>query len=168
MPPTISAWLPDEPDERATYLANLGGPHLLALAGSLIATQFAEALRPLDLQISDWLLLDRLYPHHEALSAGELATRAGIPASTVSTALARLGRRGLVTRRRPDDNQRTVHVHLTEAGRSFYASARPGLGAALNASYGALTPEADATLRTLLTTILNGSPAAYEGSSRRG
>ncbi|WP_412753731.1 MarR family transcriptional regulator [Krasilnikovia sp. M28-CT-15] len=45
----------------------------------------------------------------------ELAAGAGIRASTVSTALARLSRRKLVTRQRPDDDQRTVRVHLTEA-----------------------------------------------------
>ncbi|BFU44497.1 MarR family winged helix-turn-helix transcriptional regulator [Krasilnikovia sp. MM14-A1004] len=158
MSTTISAWLPEEPRERASYLAGLSGAHLLALAGSLITTQLSEALRPFDLQLSDWVLLGRLYAHPGALSAGELATGAGVRASTVSTALARLSRRQLVTRRRPDDDQRTVHVHLTEAGRMLYADARPEINAALTSSYGVLAPEDDGVLRTLLTGVLLGEP----------
>jgi DNA-binding MarR family transcriptional regulator len=153
---TISAWLPEKPQELADHLSGLSGPHLLALAGSLIITQLTKALRAYDLQLSDWLLLSRLCAVGGTVSAGELATGAGVRASTVSTALARLSRQGLVTRQRPDNDQRTVHVHVTEAGRTRHATARAEVGAALSGSYGVLTPEADDVLRTLLTAILTG------------
>lgn len=58
------------------------------------------------------LLVDR-----EAMRVGELVEAMALPQSTVSHQIQRLEKRGLLRKRRPDDDQRAVAVSLTAKGR---------------------------------------------------
>jgi DNA-binding MarR family transcriptional regulator len=67
-----------------------------------------------------WLML-RLN-RHGASSIGELADTLCITGSSATTACKRLEKAGLVVRERQLDDERTVHVSLTEMGRERVAT----------------------------------------------
>ncbi|MBL8923649.1 MAG: winged helix-turn-helix transcriptional regulator [Myxococcaceae bacterium] len=78
-------------------------------------------------------LLIRLVGRHGALTAGALARLLCVDASTVSTSLKRLERRGILRRRRdPADGRRTV-IELLSAGRALDKRERASIEAALEA-----------------------------------
>jgi DNA-binding MarR family transcriptional regulator len=64
-------------------------------------------------------MLVRILGRFPDLSAGQLADLLRIHPGTLSTALGRLERRGLVARRRGKDDRRRVTVALTAKGRRF-------------------------------------------------
>lgn len=67
-----------------------------------------------------WLML-RLY-RFGASSIGELAEGLGITGSSTTTACKRLEKAGMVVRERQLDDERMVHVSLTEEGRARVAT----------------------------------------------
>lgn len=99
-----------------------------------------------------WLL--RLLSRRGALSIGELAEYLGVTGSSVTTACKRLEKAGLVSRERQSDDERMVHVVLTEHGRERiedWNAQRRGLLSNLLAP---LNQDEQATLTTLLELIL--------------
>jgi MarR family transcriptional regulator, organic hydroperoxide resistance regulator len=61
----------------------------------------------------------RILGKHPGLSAGQLAAMLRIHPGTLSTALARLEKRGLLRRKREHDDKRRVALDLTAEGHSF-------------------------------------------------
>jgi DNA-binding MarR family transcriptional regulator len=95
-------------------------------------------------------LLIRLVGRHGTLSAGALARLLCVDASTVSTSLKRLERRGMLRRRSdPADGRRTV-VELLPAGKALDRRERASIEAALEAQLGATSQSRVALVRRFL------------------
>lgn len=95
-------------------------------------------------------LLIRLVGRHGTLSAGALARLLCVDASTVSTSLKRLERRGMLRRRSdPADGRRTV-VELLPAGKALDRRERASIEAALEAQLGATSQARVALVRRFL------------------
>jgi DNA-binding MarR family transcriptional regulator len=73
----------------------------------------------------------RIAGRFPGITAGRLSELLCVDAATVSTALARLERRGLVSRERDQRDRRRVTVALTVAGRRLDAPARGTVEAAI-------------------------------------
>ncbi len=67
-----------------------------------------------------WLL--RLLSHNGPLSIGELASKLGITTSSATIACKRLEKIGLLTRERQANDERIVHVALTQQGATQIAT----------------------------------------------
>jgi DNA-binding MarR family transcriptional regulator/N-acetylglutamate synthase-like GNAT family acetyltransferase len=104
--------------------------------------------------------------HHPDITAKTLGAELGLDRGYLSRIVARLGRRGLLARRRSQIDARRAHLALTARGRTAFA----GLDAASQRDTGALlarlAPGAQARLvgamRTI-ETLLEGRPAARAG-----
>ena len=79
----------------------------------------------------------RAGPH----TAGRLGELAGLSAASVSRLVDRLERRGLVSRRRDDEDRRLVLVHLEPAGERLLGEARVFKGSDLHRAVEAMTAE---------------------------
>ncbi|MEP9400268.1 MarR family transcriptional regulator [Sphingomonas sp. VNH70] len=67
-----------------------------------------------------YLVLSTLW-ERDGLSIGAIAERLALESSTVTPLVKRLAGAGLVTRERAPDDERQVHVRLTDAGRALQA-----------------------------------------------
>ncbi|MDL5351554.1 MarR family transcriptional regulator [Microbacterium sp. zg-YB36] len=91
-------------------------------------------------------------------TVSELSRCIGTPPSTMTSLLDRLAKRGLITRRTPETNRRTVVVGLTEAGRELAGESRKAISE-IDADLGArLTAEDVAQLRRMLRVLSAESP----------
>ena len=122
----------------------------------------ARDYRALGLNVADArvLMAALLVP---GIRAGRLAEIACIAPSTLSHLLRRLGRDGLILRARVDDDNRSVMVHLTPAGKRTAQECQR-----LNIRHEQLTmrqvdPKRIAALRPLLRQILDNVEAANPG-----
>jgi len=71
------------------------------------------------------IILMREMDHRPGISVGDLAREVSLSQATVTSIIDRLEHRELVTRTRGEKDKRTVHVELTEKGRSVLSSAPP-------------------------------------------
>jgi MarR family transcriptional regulator, organic hydroperoxide resistance regulator len=81
-----------------------------------------EALSQLDLHVSQELVLFVLW-REEGLSQSELAARLCVELPTLTKAVQRMERAGLLIRRADAQDTRVSRVYLTEKGRALYAPA---------------------------------------------
>lgn len=100
-------------------------PYLVNRVGTALAADFERAaLAHPQLSIADWRLLAVLF-HRDGQRQIDLAARTSIDASTLSRAISRLVKRGLVTRTRSPTNSREVVVDLTAKGATLVARLVP-------------------------------------------
>jgi DNA-binding MarR family transcriptional regulator len=99
-------------------------PYLLNRAGARIAASFTDEVRPLGITLPMWRVLAALN-ERDGQSVGELSGRTSIEYSTLSRVLDGLQRRGLVGRRRTQQDGRVVNLHLTPAGRAMTRRVMP-------------------------------------------
>ncbi len=90
--------------------------------------------------------------------AGQLARELHLPAPSVTHALKRLERAGLITRENDPADLRRFLFRLTPRGRRALAAGRACLVGRLRARLGRLTPEERETLVTLLDRVLEERP----------
>jgi DNA-binding MarR family transcriptional regulator len=83
-----------------------------------------RSLRHCAITYAEYNVLSALW-EQDGLLSGLLALRLGVNASTVSRAIKRLERAGLVRRQRDPADERTVRVWLTAAGREVQAKTQP-------------------------------------------
>jgi MarR family transcriptional regulator, organic hydroperoxide resistance regulator len=81
-----------------------------------------EALSQLGLHVSQELFLFVLW-REEGLSQSELAARLRVELPTVTKAVHRMERAGLLIRQADEQDSRVSRVYLTEKGRALYAPA---------------------------------------------
>jgi DNA-binding MarR family transcriptional regulator len=81
-----------------------------------------EALSQLGLHVSQELFLFVLW-REEGLSQSELAARLRVELPTVTKAVHRMERAGLLVRQADEQDTRVSRVYLTEKGRALYAPA---------------------------------------------
>ena len=92
-------------------------------ASRAVTRAYAPLLQPLGLTYPQYLVLLVLWARDGA-SVKQLGQRLALDSGTLTPLLQRLESQGLVERRRGDDDERVVRIHLTAAGRALRNKAR--------------------------------------------
>lgn len=103
---------------------------------------------------------------HDGGQARDITESSGFPKATVSRAIARLFRMGLIVASSDPGDGRARPLHLTEAGRRLYDETLPAFEAQERRMLAALTDEERATLSRLLARVVLNSvdwPRRVEG-----
>lgn len=108
----------------ATYKLTETLPYLLYTVSNHLAENFSNELRAHKLTISMYRILAGLR-ERENLRLNELADMLLIETSTLSRLVAAMSARGLVSRRRQKDDERSLHINLTPAGRRLVEALIP-------------------------------------------
>lgn len=122
----IAAWRRERPDLDVAPLEVLSRVSRLARhLDRARRTAFAQhGLEPWEFDVL--AALRRSGPPYE-LSPGTLLAQTLVTSGTMTARVDKLASRGLVTRRRDDQDRRAVHVALTDAGRTTVDAALEGL-----------------------------------------
>jgi DNA-binding MarR family transcriptional regulator len=92
-------------------------------ASRAVTRAYAPLLAPLGLTYPQYLVLLVLW-EGDGLLVRALGDRLALDSGTLTPLLKRLEHHGLVERRRGEDDERVVRIHLTAAGRALRARAR--------------------------------------------
>jgi DNA-binding MarR family transcriptional regulator len=92
-------------------------------ASRAVTRAYAPLLEPLGLTYPQYLVLLVLW-QGDRLPVKDLGERLALDSGTLTPLLKRLERQGLIERRRGEDDERVVRIHLTAAGRALRARAR--------------------------------------------
>ncbi|MBL8383258.1 MAG: MarR family transcriptional regulator [Burkholderiales bacterium] len=113
-----------------------------------------------------WTFL-RILWEHDGLTQRELSDEAGVMEPTTHAAIKAMEELGYVERRRKGENRRSMHIHLTPAGRALRERLVP-LAIAVNDAAVRGVAEADiaATRRVLLAVIENLAASELAGGQR--
>lgn len=91
-------------------------PYLINRLGPSIEEGFAGALADAGVSLQMWRVMAVLYEYGDQ-SVGDLSRLTSIPISTLSRLIDRMVKKNLVSRRRGDEDARSVSVHILENGR---------------------------------------------------
>jgi DNA-binding MarR family transcriptional regulator len=92
-------------------------------ASRAVIRAYAPLLAPLGLTYPQYLVLLVLW-ERDGLPVKDVGERLALDSGTLTPLLKRLAHQGLVERRRGEDDERVVRIHLTAAGRALHAKAR--------------------------------------------
>lgn len=115
-----------------------------------------ESAAEFDVQFPDYEILARLFwvgPPHR-LRPSQLAAGTMTPATTVTSRLDRLEKRGLVSRVRDVTDRRAVSAELSDMGRKLFARIVRRQAVAERELFGDVSPERMAVLSDLLSDLL--------------
>jgi DNA-binding MarR family transcriptional regulator len=127
--------------------------HLLRLCARGFNRTLARQLAEHDISFGQWVFL-RLLWKQEGMTQRELSEQANLTEPTVHTALAKLEKLNIVTRRTQDGNRRKQHVYLTERGRSLQKVLEPLAVEANESGLAGLDADDRRRLQDMLLTIL--------------
>lgn len=99
-------------------------PMALLRAREAVMRGFRRLLRKHGLNEQEWRIM-RALMETDALEIGELATRVFILKPSATRTVKNLEARGIVTRRRPDSDQRRSLIALTAEGRALFDELAP-------------------------------------------
>ncbi len=128
-------------------------PYLLARLGVRMGELFARELAWDGLTLPMFRVLAVLTEVAGPQRLGELSALTSSETSTMSRLLAEMQRRGLVTRERPEDDQRSLSVRLTTQGAELAARLIPRAAYYEQVAMGDLSPKRAAQLKAELTQI---------------
>ncbi len=92
-------------------------------ASRALTRAYAPLLEPLGLTYPQYLVLLVLW-EGDGVTVTELGERLALDSGTLTPLLKRLAHQGLVSRKRGEDDERVVRIHLTVAGRTLRAKAK--------------------------------------------
>src|SRR5882724_7676932 len=92
-------------------------------ASRAVIRSYAPLLEPLGLTYPQYLVLLVLW-EGDGVPVKQIGERLALDSGTLTPLLKRLEHQGLVERRRGDDDERVVRIHLTAVGRALRAKAR--------------------------------------------
>jgi DNA-binding MarR family transcriptional regulator len=92
-------------------------------ASRALTRAYAPLLEPLGLTYPQYLVLLVLW-ERDGVPVKQIGERLALDSGTLTPLLKRLDHQGLVTRRRGEDDERIVRVHLTPTGRALRTRAR--------------------------------------------
>jgi homoprotocatechuate degradation regulator HpaR len=104
-------------------------PMMLYRALDAVMPRFRRIFNEFGLTEQQWRVLRVLW-EHEDIAFRELAELTLIPAPSLVGVVDRLGKQGLVERRRSDTDRRNVFVFATGKGRELHREVRPRVNAA--------------------------------------
>ncbi len=128
-------------------------PYLLARLGVRMGELFARELARDGLTLPMFRVLAVLTETGEKQRLGELSALTSTETSTMSRLLSEMQRRGLVTRERPENDQRSLSVCLTKSGATLAARLIPRAAHYERVALGNLSARSAAQLKTELTQI---------------
>lgn len=123
--------------------------YLLARASHLLSAQFHDRLAASGVQVPTWRVLASLYDR-DGLTVGALADIVLLKQPTLSKAIDRMIKDGLVARQPSDGDRRQVRVTITPKGRALVCDL---IGQALDHEKDILTGYSAAETRTLKTML---------------
>lgn len=106
-----------------TYKLTTSMPYLLARLGVRMGSLFSQRLAAYDLTLPMYRVLAAL-SERPGQKLGDLGAMTTVELSTMSRLIGTMVVRGLVSRHRPADNERTVQIDLTEHGAEMAALLR--------------------------------------------
>jgi MarR family transcriptional regulator, organic hydroperoxide resistance regulator len=92
-------------------------------ASRALTRAYAPLLEPLGLTYPQYLVLLVLW-ERDGLPVKQLGERLALDSGTLTPLLKRLEQQGLIERRRGEDDERVVRIHLTPSGRGLRGKAR--------------------------------------------
>jgi len=92
-------------------------------ASRAVTRAYAPLLEPLGLTYPQYLVLLVLW-ERDGVPIKQLGERLALDSGTLTPLVKRLAAQGLVARRRGEDDERVVRIHLTAAGRALRSKAR--------------------------------------------
>ncbi len=95
----------------------------LYAASRAMIRAYQPLLAPLGITYPQYLVMLVLW-ERDGVSVNELGERLALDSGTLTPLLKRLAEHGLVERRRGDDDERVVRIHLTAAGRALRSKAK--------------------------------------------
>ena len=128
-------------------------PYLLARLGVRMGELFARELKRDALTLPMYRVLAFLAEENGVRRLGDLADLTVMEMSTLSRLVATMQRDGLVTRVRPESDQRSLHVGLTEAGQALYSRLAPRAAYYEQVAAGDFSAEEIEALKATLNTI---------------
>jgi len=128
-------------------------PYLLTRLGVRMGEIFARELKRDGLTLPMYRVLAFLAEENGVRRLGDLAVLTVLEMSTLSRLVATMQRDGLVTRTRPESDQRSLHVGLTEAGRTLVARLQPRAAYYEQVAAGAFSTAEIEALKATLNTI---------------
>lgn len=128
-------------------------PYLLARLGVRMGELFARELAWDGLTLPMYRVLAALTEAARPQRLGELSTLTSIETSTMSRLLTEMQRRGLITRERPENDQRSLSVGLAARGAELAARLIPRAAYYESVVTGDLPPRRAAQLKAELTQI---------------
>src|SRR4051812_34596872 len=93
-------------------------PYLLNRVGVRMGELFSHRLEPYGLTLPMYRVMAALWENADR-RLGELSDITSVELSTLSRLVGAMTRKGLVSRKRPDANARTVEINLTNKGRNL-------------------------------------------------
>jgi DNA-binding MarR family transcriptional regulator len=136
-----------EPERYTGYLIRRAQQRHVAAWARLVSTETSSV------QFAVMAVLER----RGECSQQQLCEAVDLDRSTIADLVARMERRGLLTRRRADEDRRRNVTVLTPAGREELARLRPGVEAVERELTGGLEPAERDALRAALRRLLGGS-----------
>ncbi len=119
----------------------------LYAAARQVTGLYAPLLKPLGLTYTQYLVFLVLW-ETDGLKVSELGERLFLDSGTLTPLLKKLSDRGLIERRRREDDERVVEIFLTEEGRALRAKAE-GIPSAVSACLPLSGPDAAELYRIL-------------------
>jgi DNA-binding MarR family transcriptional regulator len=107
------------------YRLSSSFPYLLARLGIRMGDLFVQVIKRDGLSLQMFRVLAALTEEDRPLKLGELAALTSADLSTLSRVIGEMHRRGIVLRERPEDDQRSLRVTLTEQGKALAARYMP-------------------------------------------
>jgi DNA-binding MarR family transcriptional regulator len=160
----LSTLLADDPAIELSSLSRRTG-YLIAHAHRRLRTLAEERLEPLGLHPRDFGVLSVL-ESDAPCSQNHLASRLAVTPPAALTFVEALETRGLVARRRRDDDRRVYDLTLTDAGTAILRRAQETAVTLQQEVADRLGPEADRELRRVLAKLLaETSPPAQDSPS---
>lgn len=91
----------------------------LRLVSNNVSAAFARRLEALDVSVSEWVAMRKLFDQAEAISISELAEHMGMTKAPVSRLVERLVQKKLVERKDSRDDGRAQQIWLSSAGQKL-------------------------------------------------
>jgi MarR family transcriptional regulator, organic hydroperoxide resistance regulator len=125
-------------------------PYLLARLGVRMGELFVRVARKEELTLPMYRVLAALAEQDRPLRLGELAAFTSVEMSTLSRLVANMHREGMVTRERPQNDQRSLQVTLTTRGAALASRFMPVSAHYENVATGNMTARDAAGLKLTL------------------
>lgn len=107
------------------YRLSQSFPYLLARLGMRMGDLLTQVVKRDGLTLQMYRVLAALSEEDRPLKLGEIAALTSADLSTLSRLIAEMHRRGIVLRERPENDQRSLSVTLTDQGRVLAARYMP-------------------------------------------
>lgn len=106
------------PKGKALYRLTSSFPYLVNRIGTRIGDLFSQRLAPFGITLPMYRVLAALWERRDQ-RLSDLSEMTTVEISTLSRLIGAMKRKGLVTRRRVEENGRTVAINLTARGRAL-------------------------------------------------